>query len=69
MHFDKVNLLILQPILFTFSIKTNSQADIEESKDKQEANEKVNLEYGTYTVAVPSQLHEIKNVIVKSYFW
>ncbi|XP_015770359.1 PREDICTED: rab proteins geranylgeranyltransferase component A 1-like isoform X2 [Acropora digitifera] len=48
--------------------QTNSQADTEESKDKQATNENLNLESGTYTVAVPSRLHEIKNVVVKSYF-
>ena len=69
MHFDKVNLLILHLVLFTFSIKTNSQADMEESEDKQAANEHLNLGSGTYIVAVPSRLHEIKNVVVKSYFW
>ena len=69
MHFEKVNLLILRLVLFTFYIKTNSQADMEESKDKQAANENLNMESGTYTVAVPSRLHEIKNVVVKSYFW
>ena len=70
MHFDKVNLLILHLVLFTFSIKTNSQANTEESVDKQATNENLNLESGTYTVAVhSSRLHEIKNVVVKSYFW
>ncbi|XP_015759316.1 PREDICTED: rab proteins geranylgeranyltransferase component A 1-like [Acropora digitifera] len=49
--------------------QTNSQADMEENEDKQAANEHLNLESGTYTVAVPSRLHEIKNVVVKSYFW
>ena len=69
MHFEKVNLLILYLVLFTFSVKTDCQADTKESKDKQAANENLNLESGTYTVAVSSRLHEIKNVIVKSYFW
>ena len=69
MHLDKVNVLIFHLVLFTFSVKTDGQADIEESKDKQAASENLNLESGTYTVAVPSQLHEIKNVVVKSYFW
>ena len=69
MHFDKVNLLILHLVLFTFSIKTNSQADTEESEDKQATNENLNLESGAYTVAVLSRLHEVNNVVVKSYFW
>ncbi|XP_044176469.1 rab proteins geranylgeranyltransferase component A-like isoform X1 [Acropora millepora] len=76
LHLDRNDYYSDQWATFTFDSlvkwidhnQTNSQADMEESEDKQATNENLNLESGTYTVAVPSRLHEIKNVVVKSYF-
>ncbi|XP_015777589.1 PREDICTED: rab proteins geranylgeranyltransferase component A 1-like [Acropora digitifera] len=74
LHLDRNDYYSDQWATFTFDSlvkwidhnQTNSQTDIEESEDKQAANENLNLESGTYTVAVSSRLHEIKNVVVKS---